>query len=276
MLCRSGAYERTLREALAARGVTTQVDIVSQSGYGFAEAVDSDPDYVNPLLFAPRSSYRGPALGESDGSIRQELLKAYNFDFTDNKMLARRSPTGGYASLQLNSADNYARYNMVSLLERHRQSGKATPIRAIILGCTHYPFYLETLNEVLAELKEYREDGRYPYRDLIADEITFIDPAVYTAIECYETLRKDGNLAYRITPTKVDAYISVPSSLLEDSCLTPEGLLTYEYKYGRKTGTEDLSTKQVPFSLSNLDQNNLKRIEELLPSTYALIAPSLR
>ena len=165
----SGAYERTLREALAARGITTQVDIVSQSGYGFAEAVDSDPDYVNPLLFAPRSSYRGPALGESDGSIRQELLKAYNFDFTDNKMLARRSPTGGYASLQLNSADNYARYNMVSLLERHRQSGKATPIRAIILGCTHYPFYLETLNEVLAELKEYREDGRYPYRDLIAD-----------------------------------------------------------------------------------------------------------
>ena len=165
---------------------------------------------------------------------------------------------------------------MVSLLERHRQSGKATPIRAIILGCTHYPFYLETLNEVLAELKEYREDGRYPYRDLIADEITFIDPAVYTAIECYETLRKDGNLAYRITPTKVDAYISVPSSLLEDSLLTPEGLLTYEFKYGRKTGTEDLSTKQVPFSLSNLDQNNLKRIEELLPSTYALIAPSLR
>lgn len=272
----SGAYERTLREELSARGITTQVDIINQSGYGFAEAVDSDPDYVNPLLFAPRSSYRGPALGESDGSIRQELLKAYNFDFSDNKMLARRSPTGGYASLQLNSAENYARYNMVSLLERHRQSGKATPIRAIILGCTHYPFYLETLNEVLAELKEYREDGRYPYRDLIADEITFIDPAVYTAIECYETLRKDGNLAYRITPTKVDAYISVPSSLLEDSLLTPEGLLTYEFKYGRKTGTEDLSTKQVPFSLSNLDQNNLKRIEELLPSTYALIAPSLR
>ena len=68
----------------------------------------------------------------------------------------------------------------------------------------------------------------------------------------------------------------MPSSLLEDSCLTPEGLLTYDFKYGRKTGTEDQTTKQVPFSLSNLDQNNLKRIEELLPSTYALIAPTLR
>ena len=238
--------------------------------------MDSDPDYVNPLLFAPSSSYRGPALGEADGSIRQELLKAYNFDFSDNKMLARRSPGGGYASLQLNSAENYARFNMVSLLERHRQSGKGTPLRAIILGCTHYPFYLETLNETIAELREYREDGRYPYRDLIADEITFIDPAVYTAIECYNTLRQDGNLAYRITPTKVDAYISVPSNLLEDTCLTQDGMLTHEYKYGRRSGTEDQTTKQVPFSLQNLDRNNLQRIEERLPYSYELIAPSLK
>ena len=272
----SGAYERTLRAEIAHREITTPIDIVSQSGFGFAEAVDSDPDYVNPLLFAPRSNYRGPALGESEGSIRQELLNAYNFDFSGNKMLARRNAGGGYASLQLNSAENYARFSMVSLLERHRASGKATPIRAIILGCTHYPFYLETLNETLAELRDYREDGRYPYRDLIADEITFIDPAVYTAIECYNTLREDGNLAYRITPTRVDAYISVPSSLLEDTCLTEEGLLTHEFKYGRKPGTEDQTTKPVPFSRKNIDGNNLRRIEERLPYAYELIAPSLK
>ena len=272
----TGAYEKKLRDAIAARGITTPIDIINQSGYGFAEAVDSDPDYVNPLLFAPRSGYRGPALGDSDGSIKLELLKAYNFDFSENRMLARRGSGGAYASLQLNSAVNYARFNMVSLVERHRQSGKSTPIRAIILGCTHYPFYIETLRQCLAELREYREDGRYPYRDLLADEITLIDPAVYTAIACYETLRSDNNLAYRITPTKVDAYISVPSNLLEDTCLTKEGLLSYEYKYGRQTGTEIQSTKQVPFSLSNLDKNNLQRIEELLPFTYALIAPSLK
>ena len=272
----SGAYERTLRQELAARGITTHIDIVNQPSYGFAEAVDSDPDFVNPLLFAPSSNYRGPVLGDSTGNIRPELMKAYHFDFSDNQMLARRAPGGGYATLQLNSAANYARFHMVSLLEQHRQSGKGTPIRAIILGCTHYPFYLETLNETLAELKEYREDGRYPYRDLIADEITFIDPAVYTAIACYETLRKDGNLAYRITPTRVEAYISVPSNLLEDSLMTSDGHLTYEYKYGRKPGTEDQSTKQVPFSRSNLDTNNLQRIQELVPASYALIAPTLK
>ena len=272
----SGAYERTLREELAARGITTRIDIVNQGSYGFAEAVDSEPDFVNPLLFAPRSSYRGPVLGDSTGNIRPELLKAYNFDFSDYQMLARRNPGGGYATLQLNSAANYARFHMVSLLEQHRQSGSGTPIRAIIMGCTHYPFCLETLKETLAYLKDYREDGRYPYRDLIADEITFIDPAVYTAIACYETLRADGNLAFRITPTRVDAYISIPSSLLEDHHLTSDGHLTYEFKYGRQPGTEELSTKQVPFSHANIDGSNLRRIEELLPYSYSLIAPSLK
>ena len=272
----SGAYERALRQELAARGITTPIDIVSQAGYGYAEAVDNDPDYVNPLLFAPSSSYRGPQLGEADSDIKPELLRAYNFDFSDNQMLARRSPGGGYASLQLNSAANYARFNLVSLLERHRSSGKGTPIRTIILGCTHYPFYLETMKETLAWLKDYREDGRYPYRDLIADEVTFIDPAVYTAIQCYETLREDGNLAYRVTPTRVDAYISVPSNLLEDECLTEDGYLTHDFKYGRLAGTEDQTTKPVPFSLNNIDKNNLQRIEELLPYSWALIAPSLK
>ena len=271
-----GAYEKAIRAELKLRGITTPVDIVNQGSYGFAEAVDTDPDYVNPLLFAPRSTYHGPELGEADNNIKQHLLKAYNFDFTENKMLARRSPDGRYASLQLNSPENYARFAMVELMERHRLSGKGTPLRAVILGCTHYPFYQETLRQTLEELRDYREDGRYPYRDLIADSVLFIDPAVYTAIECYNTLRADENLAFRISPTRVDAYISVPSNLLPDDCLTRDGMLTYQYKYGRTTGTEEQTTKQVPFSLQNLDPNNLERIKDLLPYSYALIAPSLK
>ena len=272
----SGVYERTLRAELARRGITNHIDIVNEGGDGFAEAVDSDPDYVNPNIFAPSGNYRGPVLGEEPDDIRPELMRAYNFDFSDNHILARRNPGGGYASFQLNSAANYARYNIVTLLERHRQSGNGTPIRAIILGCTHYPFYLETLQDMLAYLREYREDGRYPYRELIADSVTFIDPAIYTAIDCYQTLREDGNLAYRITPTRVDAYISIPSSLLEDECLTSEGYLEHAFKYGRVPGTEDQTTKPVPFALDNIDKNNLQRIQELLPYSYALIAPTLK
>ena len=271
----SGAYEATIREELKNRGITATVDVVSQSGYGFAEAVDSEPDYVNPNLFAPRSSYRGPALGEADNSIRPALLKAYNFDYSDFKVLARRAADGSYSEIQLNAAENYARFNLVSLFERHRASGAATPVRAVILGCTHYPFLIETLEEVVEELRNYREDGRYPYRDLIADDLKFIDPAYYTAIECYSTLRADGNLALRITPTTVNGYISVPSSLLPDDCLTEEGHLTYDFKFGRKPGTEDITTKQVPFSRANIDSLNLVRIEARLPYCYKLIEPSL-
>ena len=272
----SGAYERTIKEELAARGISAQVDVVSQSGYGFAEAVDSEPDYVNPMALAVRSTYRGPKIGDADNSIKLDLLKAYNFDFSGNRMLARRGPDGRYSDLQLNSAVNYARFNLVSLVERHRASGSTAPIRAIILGCTHYPFLLETLKQTVEELRTYKSEGSFPYRNLLADDIIFVDPAVYTAIECYNTLRADDNLAHRITPQKVEGYISVPSENLDDKYLTEDGHLTYEFKYGRESGTEDVTTKQVPFSKENIDSNNLERIKKLLPYTYELIAPALQ
>lgn len=272
----SGAYERTLREELAARGIGSCVDIVSQSGYGFAEAVDSEPDFVNPLALAVRSTYRGPKIGEEDNCIKLNLLKAYNFDFSANRMLTRRGANGRYAELQLNDAANYARFNLVSLVERHRASGSTAPIKAIIMGCTHYPFLLETMQQTIQELRTYKSEGTFPYRNLLAEEIVFVDPAVYTAVECYSTLRADNNLAHRITPQRAECYISVPSEALEDEFLTEDGHLTYEFKYGRQAGTEDITTKQVPFSVSNIDTNNMERIRKLLPYTWELISPALQ
>lgn len=274
----SGAYERTIKEELVRRKIKeTKVDVVSQSGYGFAEAVDSEPDYVNHNMLEPRASYRGPVIGEEDADVKLQLMKAYNFDFSENRMLTSKAKDGQWKDFQLNHSVNYARFNIVSLVERHRQSGKTSKIKSIILGCTHYPFLLETLRQTIEELRDYREpDGTFPYKTLLADSISFIDPAVNTAVECYETLRADGNLAYRINEQKIEAYISVPSSTLSDKVLTPEGHLTYEYKYGRETGTEEISTKQVPFSKSNIDEDNLSRIEKLLPYTYSLIAPTLK
>lgn len=272
----SGAYERTIFEELANMGITSHVEVINQSGYGFAEAVDAEPDYVNPDLTSPRESYRGPRIGEADDNIKLNLLKAYNFDMSANRTLVSGSK-GNYSEIQLNCAEDYARFNLVSLVERHRQSGSIVPIRAIILGCTHYPFHVETLKRHIDELREYREpDGTFPYRNLLAEDIQFIDPAVNTAIECYETLRADENLAFRISQHSVDAYISVASSTLSDSQLSPDGHLSYEFKYGRQTGTEDVSTKQVPFSLSNIDPANLQRIEKTLPYCYSLIAPNLK
>ncbi|MBQ0025589.1 MAG: aspartate/glutamate racemase family protein [Bacteroidales bacterium] len=271
----SGAYERTIREELGKTESKADITVVSQGSYGLAEAVDNEPDFVNRSASEPRSEYRGPQIGTEDGCIDLQLLKAYNFDFSDNKMLVRKNAWGTYTSMQLNDPDNYARLSIVSLVNRHYLSGSKAKIKAIILGCTHYPFVLSTLQDAVEELREYRErDGSFPYKELLADDIIFIDPAVYTAIECYRTLRSDGNLAFSIGKEKLDGYISVPSSKLSDACLTSEGHLTYEFKYGRESGTEDVSTKAVPFSDKNIDKENLSRIKRLLPYTYTLIAPS--
>ena len=272
----SGAYERTIKEVLAERGVKTPVTVVNQSGYGFAESVDSEPDYVNVNLTAPRESYRGPKAGTEDADLKEDMMAVYNFDYTENRVLFNVNEEGVKTDLQLNNAINYARFNLVSLVERHRASGSTSPLKAVILGCTHYPFLIETLQLVIDELRVYEVDGVKPYAALIADNFAFIDPAVYTAIECYNTLRADGNLAYRITDTQVNGYISVPSAGLDPANLTEEGALTYDYKYGRTTGTEEITTKPVPFAKSNIDENNLQRIEKLLPYTYSLISPTLR
>ena len=271
----SGAYQRTIEEMVAERGIKNDVTVVNQKGYGFAEAVDSEPDFVNPALYTPRDSYRGPRIGRGDDSLDISLMRIYNFDFSGNRMLYKRDVQGGYRDIQLNDAVNYARFNLVSLVEKHRLSSSTAPLRAVILGCTHYPFLIEILWQVINELRNIQVNGQYIYKHLIADDFIFIDPAVYTAIECYNTLREDGNLALRIGEQKVDGYISVPDGFIDSRYLTPDGKLTYEFKYGRDVDSKEITTKQVPFSKSNIDSNNLLRIKLLLPYSYELIYPAL-
>ena len=267
----SGAYERTLRAEIEARGIQTPVTVVNQAGYGFAEAVDSEPDYVNPALTAPRESYRGPRLGTAYPDIKEELLDAYNFE---PEGLLYRSAGPLKLDLQLNSAANYARFNLVSLVERHRASGSRAPLKAVILGCTHYPFLLETLQRTVAELRDYQENGVYPYRDLLAEDLAFIDPARYVAIECYRSLQEDGLLKPAGTaPRSVRGFISVPAASLDPACKTAEGALTFEYKYGRPASVEDPGTRPVPFSDDNIDGNNRARIRALLPACARELFP---
>ena len=266
----SGAYERTLRAEIEARGIQTPVTVVNQAGYGFAEAVDSEPDYVNPALTAPRESYRGPRLGTAGPDVKEELLDAYNFE-PDGLLYRSAGPLK--LDLQLNSAANYARFNLVSLVERHRASGSRAPLKAVILGCTHYPFLLETLQQTVLELRDYQEKDVYPYRDLLPESLAFIDPARYVAIECYRSLREDGLLIPAGTaPRSVRGFISVPAVSLDPADRTPEGALTFEYKYGRPADIADPGTRPVPFSDDNIDGNNRARIRALLPACAGELA----
>ena len=94
---------------------------------------------------------------------------------------------------------------------------------------------------------------------------------VFTAIECYNTLRADNNLALRTKEGKVDAYISVPAYGLSADKLDSNGNLSYDYKYGREAGTEELSTVFVPLTGRYLTKENMERLQTLVPNSYRKI-----
>ncbi len=264
----SNAYERTIREIGQQNGYANYIKVVNHPCAGFAEAVDQEKDFVNTVLTSPREGYRGPALGSGSEDIKEGLLSVYNFDYSNGAVL-REKVGGNYTQFQLNSAANYARFHLVTLLEKHKASGAQVPLKHIILGCTHYPFLLNTLNEAIEELRNYRDtDGKLVYEGLIHPDFEFIDPAVFTALECYRTLREDKNLALNTTEGTFEGYISVPAYGLPAECLDADGNLSYNFKYGREHATEDVTTVFVPFSRRYLDEQTLGRIENMLPLSY--------
>ena len=130
-----------------------------------------------------------------------------------------------------------ARTNLVAMVEDYRARGGKAPIRAMILGCTHYPYVLDTFDRTLQTL---RRDPKYA--PLIAEDLKFIDPAHYTAIACYKSLRRNQLLSQdgptRAGERRVNAFISVGK----------DGPLTDSVKYGRTYGKGDLGTKIVPLT----------------------------
>ena len=103
------------------------------------------------------------------------------------------------------TVNDCARTNFIALVESYRARGCSAPLRAFILGCTHYPFVLPVLK---ATLESLRADARY--RMIIADDAVFVDPAVYTAIQCYRSLKGDEILNEGKSEDRhVRAFVSV-------------------------------------------------------------------
>lgn len=270
----SGAYERTIKQMAAESGFEGVINVYNQPALGFANAVDGVEDYVKPGVMQPRSEYRGPKLGREEGDIHPSIMDRYNFDFSDHGMVY--SKVGGeYSAVQINSADNYARFHLVSLVEQRRKSEDKTPLTHIILGCTHYPYHLDVLQETIDFLRNYKRDGVYIYRNVIAKDFKFIDPAQYTAMECYSILREANELALRPEQGVLHPYISIPAYGLALENLDANGDLSYDFKYGREVGTEDITTKVVPFSSRYIDQSTQDRMARLVPESYELFKDRL-
>lgn len=270
----SKGYENTIIDQKQAAGYSGNIQIFNQGGHGVAEAIDGEPDFIDKNAASPRKNYRGPDLNDDSHAIDRTLMDVYNFDFDHGKMLCDKESTDDCQVLQINDPQNYIRYHLVSLMEKIRHSQNAQPLKALVLGCTHYPYMTESIEEVLDELYDYKGDAQgYVYRDYMAQEIKIIDPAVYVAKELYDALSERNLLNNKANMfQESEFYISVPNPDYEGTTLDEVGKLTYDYKYGRDAGNIQEYVKRVPFSRQNIPEDIVARLKSSIPTTFKMIA----
>lgn len=265
----SNGYPNTINKYYSDFNYKGEIKTFQQAGIGLAGAIDGVIDYINTRATEIRKEYKGPSLTSKDAKINLSILNRYNFDWSKNYILysgEKNHPT----EIQLNSIENYIYYNVVSLLEQLRNSKTTKPLKTIILGCTHYPFYKNIFAKKLEELYNLQENGNYVYRNYMHKEITLIDPALNTAKELYEYL-SENNLFGDNELNKSEFYISVPNTLNKNVSIDALGNFTYEYKYGRTAGIIQEYVKQVTFNKSNLHPEVINMLKEKTPLIYKLI-----
>ena len=260
-------YESMIRKSVGNTG--GKVQVLNQEAVGLDAAIKGDTAYVDTTAIVARDSYAGPVAGVSYNNIDMSLFDRYGFDTQDNALLYVRK--GDLSGVQLNSVENYARFHLVSMIERHRRSGSRVPISSIILADGSYAQIRDILEEVMEELYNYRRGGIYLYRSVISPDFRFIDPAECAAAEAYKVLRNDRNLALRGELTRLESFITMPSASLPEDALNPDGTMKDDYKYGRQCGSEDLTTKVVPFAPRYVTPEIMNYIERNNSEVYSLI-----
>lgn len=267
----SKGYERTILNLKDEMGYTGNLQVFNQGGYGLAEVIDEEPDFINRQATAPRQNYRGPSLANESYKIERTLLDVYKFNFSDHKMLCDSKETDDCDNLQLNDAENYVRYHLVSLLEKIRTTAGAQPLKALVLGCTHYPYMEKEIKTVFAELYNYQKNGKYIYRPFMTRDIKIIDPAVNVATELHEFLTRQNMFNPGGNIHDSEFYITVPNLQNKNTRTDEQGRFTYDYKYGRKAGEIQEYVKIVPFSRSNIPAETINRFKTMITPTYQLI-----
>lgn len=270
----SREYELAVKEAAAAGGFSGTLQVYNQAAVGLSGAIRGEDKYLSPNSRKPRNDYAGPVIGLSYNNIDLSLMDRYNFNPSENGLLYTLSGAS-YGTLQLNSLENYVRYHLVSMVERHRRSGNRTPISSILLVDYRYGELLDVMEKVMKDLYDYKRDGIYLYHNSISRDFKFIVPLESTASALYALLRNSGILALSSTKSELRPFISVPAASLASEYADSTGALSPEFKFHRNTGTEYIYTKELPFAPRYLNNRTLISIETTTPLTYSLIRNTL-
>ncbi len=271
---RARNYEEALKDAAAKKGFTGKMNVFSQETEGLTQAIKGNKDYVDSSATRLRLSYQGPQIGISYNNIDLALIERYNFNYENNGLLTKKRPDGTM-DIHLNSIENYIRYYLVSVIERHRRSGSATPISKFYLADIQYHYVKDVINNVITELYNYRRDGMYLYRNSIAADFKIIDPMECTVQKCYDILRENDMLAVRGAKSELYSFITMASTSLPEDYVTSEGDLVDSVKYARVPEGEVLTTKQLPFDSRYLDGKEISRMADNTPNAFLLISNSL-
>ena len=274
--CSSGAYPKAIVRAAGLAG--KRIPLVWQQGsLGLAGAIEGNSAFLNglpPSAEVPpnKSEYQGPAVDNSRAPIDVSLTSVYGFERQGLLGELDRPETW-----RLNSVENYVRYDVATLVEGYRKSGAKQPLEKVILGCTHFPYEASRISQNLTRLRDYTDQvGNQPYRELIAEQVTLIDPGQLTAKQLYRQLFIKRQLVRgesRRPPQVERIYLSVPSLTLDSSLLTSDGSLTSEYKYARMAGKPEqedthyvpLTSELLPTSLVELLKNHCPNIWQAVP-----------
>jgi glutamate racemase len=262
--CSSGAYPKAILRAAGLAGKRNPM-VRQQGSLGLAGAIEGNSAFLSSTTQTSEAdsnksetqlptAYMGPAVNNVRAPIDVTLLEVYGFE--PKGLLG---DLGRPETWRLNSVENYVRYDVATLVEGYRQSDANQPLEKIILGCTHFPYEAARISQSLARLRDFRNQaGQQPYRDLIAPQVTLIDPGLLTARQLYRQLFVQRLLVRgeKDRPPLVDRiFISVPAPTVSPSDLTLDGGLVSQYKYGRMAGISDLEdTLFVPLTVDQLPQ----------------------
>jgi len=261
--CASEGYPRAIKRQYL-QSFQGTIGVIQQPGFGLAGAIDGDLSYIDPDATELRGTedYQGPGIGHSRYPIDISLMQEYNF-IGGNELHIKRDEEENIIEMELNSIANYIRYYVTHLVVKTRREYPGGTLDAVILGCTHYPFFHQEFKDHFLYLRSLDDS----YAQIISEEIKLIDPAISEAVELYKYMQGEKLLS---TSTFEGSrfFISVPNPLLKSNQIDEKGEFPLVYKYGRSINQSLEYVKRVPFSEKWIGADVLARIKAKMPDIY--------
>ena len=174
-----------LRAALAAWNVPIPIiGVVEAGGRGAIEVLRADTQAGAAAILA--------TVGTCDsGAYPKTIKRLAGQQGLQAPLVCQRGSAGLAAAIEgtAGSVDECIRLDVGALVEEYHRDGGSKPISTVVLGCTHYPLIRDAIEREFLRLREHRDAaGRQPYRGLIAERLTFVDPGENAAQELFREL----------------------------------------------------------------------------------------